>query len=562
MGSPHLRRKNYKMAEDQTAPAIINEPSGYQFKVDGEDIDLTPYIFFEDRTKDIAWGFAIALWRRRNDISGPTAIAHLTAIDRFFEHLKGEIGTLSLDQINQSVIGYFTYWMKYVAVKRDGSNTPLSEGSKRHFWGTIRSYIADLISYGLVDEKIKLPVQVFDSNEGESFKPYTTHETEQIAAACKHDIAIVKQETPLTTGHGFSAYLAPLIPHAVLVSLRTGLNPEVLFEIEVTKHSLKSSHLLNSTRLVLPVKQRTSKSQNIELLDEDRHGVRIKNSIVRLLKEVEALTQPIRDSLSEDDPLRNKLWLVKSDEGRIDVFRSFRYYLSLTSFCKRHSILDASGELVNLNFRRFRPTFAEIMLKLNGGDLRDLQKRLGHSHIRTTMGYLDPNLEERKEAFHYSGKAMEDWALRDGNRLNPEDLAQILDIPLDAAEKLANGDFDMGAAKCKNPFNSPLKGAKEGDLCTNYLACFRCGNCVVLKEDSHRLFSFYFWLLRKKAALGEEKWEASYGWIIEIIDSDIAPQLGDELWIEQEKEMALNDPFPMWAPLDPDTSIVNTEGLV
>ena len=97
----------------------------------------------------------------------------------------------------------------------------------------------------------------------------------------------------------------------------------------------------------------------------------------------------------------------------------------------------------------------------------------------------------------------------------------------------------------------------KGELCTNYLACFRCGNCVVLKEDSHRLFSFYFWLLEKKHILGNDKWESSYGWIIEIIDNDIAPQLGDSEWIENEKAKALKNPFPMWAT----TSNVDTEVL-
>lgn len=550
MGSPHLRRKNYKMAAASIAPAVANIPLDYSFEIDGTEIDLLPYKLFEDKTKDIAWAFAIVMWRRRNEISGDTAKSHLVAIDRFFEYREGEIGNLSLDQLNQSVVGYFTYWMKYLATKRDGSNEPISETSKRKYWGVIRSYISDLIHYGLIDENLTLPVHVFDSNEGESFKPYSKAEIEQIAAACKHDIQLVKQGKKIVheTG-GRSGYVARLIPHALLISLRTGINPEVLFEMETTDRSLKASHLLNSTRLILPIKARSGKSQNIELKESETHGVRVKNSIVRLLKEVEELTKAARESLPSDNPLKRKLWLAQDDEGQVNSFRNYMYFKSLQSFCKRHDITDEQGNITALNFRRFRPTFAEAMLKLNGGDLRDLQKRLGHSHIRTTMGYLDPNLEERKEAFHYAGKAMEDWALRGKDRFDLNDLAKELDITLEDAEKLSNGDYDMGATKCKNPFKSPLKGSKEGDLCTNYLACFRCGNCVVLKEDSHRLFSFYHWLLHKKVVLGEEKWEATYGWIIEIIDNDIAPKLGNEDWIAAQKEKALAEPFEMWDTL-------------
>ena len=131
---------------------------------------------------------------------------------------------------------------------------------------------------------------------------------------------------------------------------------------------------------------------------------------------------------------------------------------------------------------------------------------------------------------------------------------------MDAAEKLADGDFNMAAAKCKDPFDSPLKGVKKGELCTEYLACFRCGNCVVLKEDSHRLFSFYHWLTSKKAVLGVEKWQATYGWVIDIINNDIAPQLGDEKWVAEEKRKAKEAPFPMW-PAANDADLINTEGL-
>ena len=550
MGSPHLRRKNYKMAAASIAPAVANMPLDYSFEIDGTKIDLLPFKLFEDKDKDIAWAFAIVLWRRRNDITGDTAKNHLVAISRFFEHLEGEIGILSLDQLNQSVFGYFTYWMKYLATKRDGSNEPISEASKRTHWGVIRSYVSDLIHYGLIDEDLTLPVHVFDFNEGEHFKPYSKAEIEQIAAACKQDIQLVKQGKEIVSGKGGrTGYLARLIPHALLVSLRTGINPEVLFEMETTDRSLKASHLLNSTRLILPVKARSGKSQNIELKESEAHGVRVKSSVVRLFKDVEELTKTARESLASDSPLRRLLWLVQDDDGRIDSFRSFNYFLSLQSFCRRHQITDDQGKQTKLNFRRFRPTFAEALLKLNGGDIRDLQKRLGHSHIRTTMGYLDPNLEERTEAFHYAGKAMEDWALRGKDRFDLNDLAKELDISLEDAEKLSNGDYDMGATKCKNPFKSPLNGAKEGELCTNYLACFRCGNCVVLKEDSHRLFSFYHWLLHKKVVLGEEKWEATYGWIIEIIDNDIAPQLGNKDWIAAQKEKALAEPFEMWDTL-------------
>jgi integrase len=559
MGSPGRKKKDYVMRGAPVAEAIANLPPDYSFRVDGQLIDFEPYKQSGDQSNDIAWGFAVVMWRRRNDISAKTARLHRVAIDRFFEHLMGEVGLFSLSSINQAVVDYFAYWMKHIAPKRLGDGE-LSETSRRKIWGVVRDYLNDLMRYGMIEQDIDLPTHVFDSSTGDQFEGYSQDEVRQIIAACRHDIRLVRRGGRVTTDHARTAYLARLIPHAIMVSLRTGINPEVLFDMEVTEHSLKPSHLLHSSRLILPVKRRSGHSMNVELTEEEVSGVRVKNNVVRLLEEVEQLTQPARDSLPENDPLKRKLWLVRPDEGQIDTFNNFSYARSIASFTRRHNIVDHAGELVAISLRRFRPTFAEAMLKISGGDIRDLQKRLGHANIRTTMGYLDPNLEERKEAFQYAGRAMVDWAFKGTGKPSLSDIAQELDVTLDSAEKLANGDFNMGAAKCKNPFDSPLKGIKKGELCTEYLACFRCGSCVVLKEDSHRLFSFYHWLASKKAVLGMEKWQATYGWVIDIIDNDIAPQLGDAEWIAQQKQKAKEDPFPMW-PAANDADVINTEGL-
>lgn len=544
------------MRETTVAEAVENLPPGYSFEIAGKLLDFEQFKQFDDKSKDIAWGFAVVAWRKRNDMLSATATFHMVAIDRFFEYIRYEVGILSIQDISQGVVDYFVYWIKHQAAKRLDSNEPLSETSRRKIWGVIKDYLNDLIRFGIVDSEIELPTHIFDASQVESFKPYGQNEVQQILTACQQDrLAVLRGEVIAPAKNGTS-YLAQLIPHALLVSLRTGLNPEVLFEMEVTAHSLKPSHILNSTRLILPIKHRSGRSQNVELTDESVNGVRVRNNVVRLIQEVEKFTQPARNSLPNGDPMRRKLWLIAADDGRVDVFNKFSYYLSLQSFAQRHRIKSDEGKIIELNFRRFRPTFAEAILKINGGDVRDLQKRLGHAHIRTTMGYLDPNLEDRKEAFKYAGTVMVDWALKGNKAPAPSDIAKSLGVSIDSAEHLAKGDFNMGIAKCKNPFESPLKGKKSGELCTEYLACFRCGNCVVLKEDSPRLFSFYNWLISKQQVLGAEKWKSTYGWIIEIIDHDIAPKLGNQEWIDSEKRKAQENPFPMWSSDNLNASVV------
>ena len=548
MGSPQKNRKVYGILEISKVITFDNIPSSYVFTIAEVNLDFKRFILKKDKTDDIAWAFAVVAWRKRNNIEASTIISHMNAIDRFFEFISTEKGSVGLNDFNQSLINEFIYWLKFVSKKRLNKDENLSETSKSKYWGVIRDYIRDLIIYGMLSPDLEIPVQMFNLNEFESFKPYTENEVKQILYACIKDTKSILLNKDIVINRGnLSPYLAVLVPHALLLSLRTGINPEVLFNIEITSISIKESHILNSKILVLPIKKRSGKSQNIELKEEIEKGVRVKSNVARLLEEVERITGGARSSLQNNSPLKNKLWLVKPDSGPVDTFNKFRYFLSLQSFSKRHNIIDEFGNLVEINFKRFRPTFAEAMFKLNGGDVRDLQKRLGHTNLATTMGYLDPNLAERVKAFEYAGKTMVEWAFKGEKKPSIEQVANKLEISLETAQKFSNGDFNMGVAKCKDPFNSPLKGIKSGELCTEYLACFRCGNCVVLKEDNHRLFSFYHWILSKKLILGEEKWKSSYSWIIDIIDNDIAPKLGDLEWVSSRKIEAKSDPFPMWA---------------
>ncbi len=548
MGSPQKNRKVYGISEISKDITFENIPSSYEFTIAGVNLDFKRFILKKDKTDDIAWAFAVVAWRKRNDIEASTIILHINAIDRFFEFISTEKGPVGLNDFNQSLINEFIYWLKFISKKRLNKDENLSETSKSKYWGVIRDYIRDLIIYEMISPDLEFPIQMFNLNEFQPFKAYTENEVKQILYACIKDTKSVLLNNQIVGNRGvLSPYLAILIPHALLLSLRTGINPEVLFNIDITSISVKESHILNSKILILPIKKRSRKSQNIELKDEIEKGFRVKSNVARLLDEVEKITSPARSSLANNSPLKNKLWLVMSDSGVINTFNNFRYFASLQSFSKRHNITDEFGKLVDINFRRFRPTFAEAMLKLNGGDVRDLQKRLGHSNLATTMGYLDPNLEDRIKAFNYAGKTMVEWTFKGDKKPSVEQVANKLEISLETAEKFSNGDFNMGVAKCKDPFNSPLKGIKSGELCTEYLACFRCGNCVVVKEDNHRLFSFYHWLISKKMILGEEKWKSSYSWIIEIIDNDIAPKLGDQEWVNIRKFEAMNNPFPMWA---------------
>ncbi|MBF4989450.1 phage integrase SAM-like domain-containing protein [Methylophilus sp. 14] len=544
MGTPHKNKKDYSMKSQPIESAVKNEPGSYKFEIDGELLDFSKFKLSALKHEDIGWALAKVTWRKRNEISAATAQTYWYSIDRFFEFLTTQKSTPKVSEINQLLINDFIYWLNSVATLRLSTSDPLAESSKRKIWGHIREYFMSLADEDRTFQNLELPTHVFDSDSGESFKPYSKNELIQISKASFSDTRKIVNGTSKIYR---SAYIGELIPHAIRILIKTGINPEVLFDLDITSISVKSSHILNSSRLILPIKRRSGKSQNISLQDEESDGIRVKSNVIRLLEEVENLTEATRKILPSNSPLKNKLWLVRGEGGKIDIFSNFSYYMSLQAFSKRHDIVDDSGDRLVINFRRFRPTFAEEILRINGGDVRDLQKRLGHSHLRTTMGYLDPNLEERKEAFHYSGLALVNWVFKDEKPSSLKLVAEDLDISEENASKLISGEFNVSVGKCKNPFDSPLQGVKKGDFCTQYLACFRCHYSVILKEDGHRLFSFYHWLISKRALVGDQKWQESYEWIIDIIDNEIAPKLGDsECVLSMKREAELN-PFPMWS---------------
>lgn len=544
MGQPHRNKKNYSMTKESLEILVENEPPGYFFNISSSEIDLSKYKQSDDKSQDLAWYFAVILWRKRISVVAITIVNQIYHIDRFFEFVRAEIGTLMISDFNQNVIDGFIYWLSYVAPNKTYSDF-LSEGTKRKIWGSMRSFFFDLIQDKVLDKDLILPINIFDKNEFESFKQYDKEEFKQILSASHKDQIELRLDKTIAVKAGRSGFLTRLIPHAFLLSARTGINPEVLFDMDIPRLSLKHSSIRNSTILELPIKKRSGGNYNLELLDYE--NLRVKNDVVRLLEEVEQLTNEARNKLNENDPLRNKLWLAIDDNGEVNKFNKFSYYLSLQAFSKRHNLKSRNGETLSLNFRRFRPTFAELTLELNGGDYRDLQKKLGHKSLRTTMmHYIDPNLDKRKDSFVFAGKVMTDWALSENIDKSIKNISILLNTDTKNVEKLISGEHNMNIAKCNDPYSSPLKGMKKGELCTQYLACFRCGNCVVLKEDSYRLFSFYYWLIDKKNDLGLDKWTMTYEWIIEIIDNVIAPQLGDADWIAAEKQKAKNKPFIMW----------------
>ena len=66
-----------------------------------------------------------------------------------------------------------------------------------------------------------------------------------------------------------------------------------------------------------------------------------------------------------------------------------------------------------------------------------------------------------------------------------------------------------------------------------------------MESDLHRLFSFYWLLLKERGILGRTRWKNVYSWVIREIDNSITPNFAASV-VAREKERARTSPHPMW----------------
>lgn len=550
MGDVARRRKDYKPASggERVVP-MRNEPPGYAFHANGLEIDLSRYRLTKGKG-DIAWNFAVAIWRRRIAFRAATLGAYVVAIDRFFEFIRARHPkVVRVSEITTDVLVDFNYWAQRLAQRRRGGK-PLAEGTPLRWWKSLAAVLTELLH----DDDSKLPREliipwgVTRGHVDSQTKPYTVKERDQIVRACHRAIESTRNEVDAVGCENLKGSgMIRLIPYLLLLALRTGFNAGVLLGLEIG--CVVSSNISGLGWVRGGIKFRSGVTPNHPVKPApDLSTLPLSLREAELIAEVEKLTGPVRQEAAESD--QRLLWLVRSrgtgTARRAIPLGETSYFQPLRAFAERYDLRDDEGGRLVLNLRRCRPSFAEGLLKANGGDIIELKKRLTHKSLRATMRYIDPDAKERKHAFRFAGFAMQAWALGEGSLPDRQALARDLHLGPDEVDRLLSGERNMRVAKCKNPWNSPVKGVKPGEACSEFMVCLRCPNVVILREDAHRLFSFYWFIRAKQYRIDRKRWEAGYRWILKVIDDEIAPRLADAQWIEQVKMTAKANPHPLW----------------
>jgi len=543
MGDISQKRKHYTLIDHEV---MIDLPPALSFELDHHIWNFDELATWGKR-ENLAYHFSVVFWQRRHEVTHTTKLNYWHSYKVFWKFLDIIYPELTkAEELTTEVIQSFIVWLNYTKLALGRWNKeagePTSQGTQHKMYSLIKGVILRLISSNVISQDIDFPVIAFQNLEYNTNKtaPYSRTERQRIVTACKNEIIEIKENNLHENRLGM------LIPYMLLIALRTGIHGQPLLDLHI--NSLKDSIL--DGRMILSIyKNRGYSSQNIDVSELGTGDIHITKRVAGLIKEVQALTGGLRLNASEE--LSQDLWLIrdKYDSTKVlSVKSTSSVYTAIQAFAISHDLRSDQGEQLNLNLRRMRPTFAHALLRINGGDLRDLQKRLNHKNIATTMGYLDPEQDEFKSSFKHQGLVMQYW-VKGVHDVTSEEMAKKLNITIDEAKKVISGANDMLVGSCKNPLDSSFNKNSEG-ACTNFMACFRCPNQIIMKDDLHKVFSFYWYLLRKKAMIPDKAWEKAYAWIIRIIDEDIVPQIDPEIDIDALKENAKNNPHPAWPNME------------
>lgn len=287
-----------------------------------------------------------------------------------------------------------------------------------------------------------------------------------------------------------------LVPYLLRLAQITGMNAAPLLSLNIDDYV--DSHPATSRPCLRYWKERSDghKEYHLDLFDAELTWLTSTQarSVKEIFNEVIGLTSRYRQNI-EDEALKERLFIYQSDSvkfhGRVsplqgnDGKNQKALGSSLARFVDKYGLTNDNGEPMTLTISRFRPTFVSEMLD-NGVSLREIQLMLGHSSIRTTIGYLDTldfNSVSRKK-LHDKLK-----------EIHQSTLADHEDVPQKAAIKDDIGViFQTPLAGCKNIFDPPdfvknLPSYVPGTACAQYNKCLSCDNVIITARNLPEIFA-------------------------------------------------------------------------
>lgn len=435
-----------------------------------------------------------------------------------------------IEEIDSTVIDEFLIWLRNRPAKTDSGK--LSKlGARRHYT-SVKTVLTFFVRQGRLSKDI-FPYAPFVNvnRSGSGTEPYSRSE---IGRIMRH---LWKQVERIRNHEFKGAFREVLGVYTLLIAAKTGRNTSTILSLKadcITPHPLTpDTHIL----LTGFKKRGTNTSVQSMRASNDIEDIFTANKTVeKLILEISSLTAPMRSELGTD-----LLFLCRRANDEPEPFYDKYFWKSALAIYNKADLKCDKGQRLRFQVKRMRKTFATRIWQLTGGDPIKTSRMLGNTVPIMDKHYLDvtPEMERDHKLF---GHVLTETLLGRDN-LETE-LADKLNVPVDKVDDMMIGKFNTGVGRCSDPTNGEY-APKNGEACTRFAACFKCPNQIILESDLHRLFSFYWLLLKERSFIGRKKWKKLYAWIIKVIDQDVGSVFSEDI-ITSAKASAKSKPHPMW----------------
>lgn len=443
----------------------------------------------------------------------------------FVDYMEAQAESLGRDVILADVnLSFIEKYVAHMALMQARRGTEiLSFASQRSRFSQLRSLLSRLSK-----QRILPPIHdlipanpypnVAQRTAGERI--FSEGERRRLRQALLAELELIR------AGRGPSVFSEKIAVYFLLIAEATGRNTIPLLEL---RRDAMRPHPIKEDRHLFVTEKRRGSSVHSQSFDGNATSS-VKSSVFVLFNESLALTEPL---LTEADPShKNLVWLHRHAKGVVALNQQALCRAG-SSIVARHGLFHDDGTVMRLTVGALRKTFVNRIWKLSGGDPLVTAKVAGHSISVSNSHYLavTPEMERNHK---FCGIALvESLRGEDDEAKNKE----RLHIPI------AN-ITPTGVSHCSDPKMGKF-APKDGTYCMDFLSCFRCPNQVITGDDLHRLFSFYWLLIRERGSLGANQWGRVYAWVIREIDDIISVKFPVDK-VSQEKERARIAPHPMW----------------
>lgn len=368
------------------------------------------------------------------------------------------------------------------------------------------------------------------NREPKGAQPLSESERQRFVDALKPELVAIFK------GHFEGVISEALAICYIAICLRAGRNTTPM--LELSRDALREHPFMSNLRLLTTYKGRSHSKyltplQKAELVES---STVINLDAVAIYTKVKELTEQfVCDAPKE---LKNRLWIfrcVKSAyTGQVRALSDRRMRDGIEAFIRRRNLQGDDGKPLVLNTSRLRKTLVNRLWRLSGGDPFAVARLAGHSVKVMDSHYLLPTLEMERDHKFLGEALVTSWR---GKMKSGETARSVIPISTE----------NTPVGKCSDPYQGE-RAPKSGNACVDFLSCFRCRSFVITddEEDLHRLYSFYWFIVRERERIGKSQWGKVYGWIMRMIDEQVTSKFST-VRVARTRREAHDHPHPFWS---------------